>query len=146
VTGVFAMPYSGLCPNMGRLGISQKRVRPRNFRPPLQANVHHDARSRTPGISRFREVGARWTSYRILTAATICLQSRDGPYFTASTESCRLKSGENSPWEHRLERAIVELNDEGEHQVEQVAVLSREVEANNVTDGSGGFGLFTPLG
>lgn len=51
-----------------------------------------------------------------------------------STESSGLASGENSPREHRLERAIVELNDEGEHQVEQVAVLSREVEAKNVTD------------
>jgi hypothetical protein len=74
------------------------------------------------------------------------LASGDGPYFTLSTESCRLTSGENSPWEHRLERAIVELNDEGEHQVEQVTVLSREVEAKNVTDGYGGFRLFTPLG
>ena len=46
-----------------------------------------------------------------------------------STESSGLTSGENSPWEHRLERPIVELNDEGEHQVEHVAVLSREVEA-----------------
>jgi hypothetical protein len=79
-------------------------------------------------------------------SATLCLQSGDGPYFTPSTESCRLTSGENSPWEHWLERAIVELNDEGEHQVEQVAVLSREVEAKNVTDGSDGFGLFTPPG
>jgi hypothetical protein len=79
-------------------------------------------------------------------SAAICLQSGDGPYFTPSTESCRLASGENSPWEHRLKRAIVELNDEGEHQVEQVAVLSREVEAKNMTDGSDGFGLFTPLG
>jgi hypothetical protein len=27
VTGVFAMPYSGPCPNVGRLDISQKFVR-----------------------------------------------------------------------------------------------------------------------
>src|SRR5271168_1736441 len=79
-------------------------------------------------------------------AATICLQPRDGPYFTSSTESSGLAPGENSPRKHRLERSIVELNDEGEHQVEQVVVLGREVEANNVTDGSGGFGLFTPPG
>ena len=65
---------------------------------------------------------------------------------TRSTESSGLTSRKNSPWEHRLERATVELNDEGEHQIEQVAVLSREVEAKNVTDGSDGFGLSTPLG
>ena len=100
MTGVFAMPYSGPCPNAGRLDISQQQVRSRTFQ-----------------------------------AA-----------FTPSTEPSGLTSGENSPWEHRLERAIVELNDEGEHQVEQVAVLSREVEAKNVTDGSDGFGLFTPPG
>ena len=63
----------------------------------------------------------------------------------ASTESSGPASGENSPWEHGHGRPIVELNDEGEHQIEQVVVLSREVEAKDVTDGSDGFGLFGSL-
>jgi hypothetical protein len=71
---------------------------------------------------------------------------RRAPTMMPSIESPGLTSGENSPWEHRLGRSIVELNDEGEHQVEQVAVLSREVETNNVAEGSDGFGFFAPLG
>ena len=88
MTGVFAMPYSGLCPNAGRLDISQQQVRPRTFQAAFTPQPS------PPGLRRERTL----------------------------------------PREHRLERAIVELNDEGEHQVEQVAVLSREVEAKNVTD------------
>ena len=63
-----------------------------------------------------------------------------------STEASGLTPGEDSPWEHGHGRPIVKLNDEGEHQIEQVAVLSREVEAKNVSDGSDGVGLFGPPG
>src|SRR5271156_1444919 len=64
VTGVFAMPYSGLCPNVGRLGIRQKRVR-LEISGRLCRRKPTTTRSRTPGISGFREVDARWTSYRV---------------------------------------------------------------------------------
>jgi hypothetical protein len=155
---VFAVPCNGQCLNVGRLGMSQKQVRPRHFSPPLQANPNHNGvpdpkyylvRFKPPADDQFGISGSRCSMDIVsseYSSATICLQSRDGSYFTTSTESSGLTSGDNSPWEHRLERAIVELNDEGEHQVEQVAVLSREVEANNVTDGFDGFGLFTPPG
>lgn len=63
-----------------------------------------------------------------------------------STGSRGLTPGEKFPREHRLERDIFELNDEGEHHVEQVAVFGREVKGNDVTDGFDRFGLFTPLG
>ena len=53
-----------------------------------------------------------------------------------------LAATDNAGGKHRREGIVVELNDEGEHQVKQVAVLSREVEAKNVTDGSDGFGVF----
>jgi hypothetical protein len=62
-----------------------------------------------------------------------------------STESSGLTPGESSSWEHGHGRPIVELNDEGEHQVEQVAVLSGVVEAKNVIDGSDGVGLLGRL-
>jgi hypothetical protein len=45
-----------------------------------------------------------------------------------------LTSTENAPRDHRAEGVVVELNDEGEHQAEQVVILGGEVETENVTD------------
>ena len=44
----------------------------------------------------------------------------------------------NAGGKHRREGIVVELNDEGEHQVKQVAVLSREIEAKDLTEGTDG--------
>jgi hypothetical protein len=63
-----------------------------------------------------------------------------------STEASGLTPREDSPWEHGHGRPIVKLNDEGEHQIEQVAVSSGVVEAKNVADGPYGIGLFSPPG
>jgi hypothetical protein len=45
-----------------------------------------------------------------------------------------LTSTENAPWNHRPGGLVVELKDEGEHQVEPVAILGDEVKTENVTD------------
>jgi len=57
-----------------------------------------------------------------------------------------LAATHNAGGKYRREGIVVELNDEREHQVELVAVLSREIEAKNVTDGADGLSvLFSGL-
>jgi hypothetical protein len=152
------MPYSGPVPKCGQTGYQPKagavqHLRQLFMRTPTmmtfflpqphllrrQVQISHRGQLGISGSRRSIDIVSSEYSQQQLARN----QETD---HTRSTESSGLTSRKNSPWEHRLERATVELNDEGEHQIEQVAVLSREVEAKNVTDGSDGFGLSTPLG